>query len=182
MPCAAARWWWGPRAWTPSWSRRLGHLAGETAVLSAPNFGVGVNLLLGLVERAARALSWRRLRRGDHRGASRRKEDAPSGTALALGRAVAVGRGEELERVRRDGRSGRTGARSAGEIGFHACAAGMWWVSTPCISWAPVSASPSATWRRSRDLFAEGALVAARWLADRGPGRYTMAQVLGLDA
>jgi 4-hydroxy-tetrahydrodipicolinate reductase len=160
---------------------RLGRLAGETAVLSAPNFGVGVNLLLGLVERAARALPG-----GDYdveiiEAHHRRKEDAPSGTALALGRAVTAGRGEELERVRRDGRSGRTGARSAGEIGFHAVRGGDV-VGEHAVHF--LGARERITIghvAQSRDLFADGALVAARWLADRGPGRYTMAQVLGLD-
>ncbi len=157
---------------------RLDQLAGGTAVLVAPNFSVGVNLLLGLVERAARALA------ADaydveiveaHHG---RKEDAPSGTALALGRAAATGRGVPLEDVRRDGRSGRAGARPAGEIGFHALRGGGV-VGDHAVHFLGARERIVISHRaESRELFAEGALVAARWLAGQGPGRYTMAHVL----
>lgn len=160
----------------------LDRLAGEAAVLSAPNFGVGVNLLLSLVEKTARALSAARydveITEAHHGG----KEDAPSGTALALGRAVAVGRGAELERVRRDGRSGHTGPRAAGEIGFHALRGGEV-VGEHAVHFLGgrerIIISHVA---HDRDLFADGALVAARWLARKDPGRYTMADVLGLDS
>jgi 4-hydroxy-tetrahydrodipicolinate reductase len=159
----------------------LDQLAATAAVLSAPNFGVGVNLLLGLVEKAARALAARHYDVEIIEAHHARKEDAPSGTALALGRAVAVGRAEDLERIRRDGRSGRTGARPAGEIGFHALRGGEV-VGEHAVHFLGarerIVISHAA---QSRDLFADGALVAARWLARRDPGRDTMADVLGLD-
>jgi 4-hydroxy-tetrahydrodipicolinate reductase len=160
---------------------RLQRLTGEVAVLSAPNFGVGVNLLLGLVEKTARALGGAEydveIIETHHRG----KEDAPSGTALALGRAVAVGRGEELDRVRRDGRRGRAGARPAGEIGFHAVRGGAVVGEHAVHFLGARERIIIGHVAQSRDLFADGALVAARWLADREPGRYTMAHVLGLE-
>jgi 4-hydroxy-tetrahydrodipicolinate reductase len=160
----------------------LDRVAAMAAVLSSPNFSVGVNVLLGLVERAARALPPDRydveIVEAHHAG----KEDAPSGTALALGRAVAEGQGATLEDVRRDGRTGRTGARPRGEIGFHAVRGGGV-VGEHAVRFLGALEELVVEHRaRSRDLFAEGAVVAARWLAGREPGRYTMARVLGLDA
>jgi 4-hydroxy-tetrahydrodipicolinate reductase len=159
----------------------LDRVAATAAVLSSPNFSVGVNVLLGLVERAARVLPPDRydveIVEAHHAG----KEDAPSGTALALGRAVAEGRGATLEDVRRDGRTGRTGARPRGEIGFHAVRGGGV-VGEHAVRFLGALEELVVEHRaRSRDLFAEGAVMAARWLAGREPGRYTMARVLGLD-
>jgi 4-hydroxy-tetrahydrodipicolinate reductase len=165
----------------PPLETALDRLSAHAAVLTAPNFSVGVNLLLGLVERAARVLS------PDHYDVEiveahhARKEDAPSGTALALGRAVAAARDAPLERLRVDGRSGRPGARPVGEIGFHALRGGE--VAGEHIvhflgARERITLGHAA---QSRELFAEGALVAARWIAGRDPGRYTMGQALGLD-
>ncbi len=150
------------------------------AVLQAANFSVGVNLLLKLAEEAARALPPDRYDVEIVETHHRRKADAPSGTALALGRAVAAGRGTTLENVRRDGRSGQTGQRPAGEIAFHALRGGG----------VPGEHSVHFIGERERielghaaadrSLFAEGALEAARWIAGKQPGRYSMAQVLGL--
>jgi 4-hydroxy-tetrahydrodipicolinate reductase len=165
----------------PDVEGQLDRLAETAAVLSAANFSVGVNVLLGLVERAARVLPLDlydvEIVEAHHAG----KEDAPSGTALALGRAVAGARDVALDGVRRDGRSGRSGGRRAGEIGFHALRGGdvvgehtVHFIGTR----ERVTLGHAA---QSRDLFAEGALVAARWIAGRDPGRYTMAQALGLE-
>lgn len=159
---------------------RLDLLARSTAVLHAPNFSVGVNLLLGLVERAARALSAEAYDVEIVEAHHGQKEDAPSGTALALGRAVATGRGMSLEQVRRDGRTGRVGARPRGEIGFHSLRGGDV-VGEHAVHF--LGARERIVIRHAaegRDLFAEGALVAARWLAGRKPGRHTMADVLDL--
>lgn len=158
----------------------LDALAGTTAVLVADNFSVGVNLLLGLVERVARALPAEgydiEIVETHHRG----KEDAPSGTALALGRAAAAGRDGDLETVRVDGRSGRDGPRPAGEIGVHAVRGGGV-TGEHAVHFLgageQVTLSHAA---HSRELFADGALVATRWLAGKAPGRYTMKQVLEL--
>ena len=105
---------------------RPGRRAGERGCASsrrgspivwAPNMSVGVNLLLGLVEQVARTLDPGfdiEILEMHHR----HKVDAPSGTALALGRAAARGRGVELDEVAARGRDGITGARPAGDIGF----------------------------------------------------------------
>lgn len=160
--------------------RRLHDLSDATAVLVAANFSVGVNLLLGLVERAARALPADRYDIEVVEAHHRRKEDAPSGTALALGEAAARGRDTPLDGVRRDGRTGRPGPRPDGEIGFHALRGGDV-VGEHVVHFLGgrerVALSHSAM---SRDLFAEGALLAARWVATREAGWYGMDDVLGL--
>jgi 4-hydroxy-tetrahydrodipicolinate reductase len=158
---------------------RLGSAGRRSATLRAANFSVGVNLLLALAERAGAVLG------PDYdveivEAHHRRKVDAPSGTALALGESVAAGRGVDLARVRIDGRSGRPGARPSGEIGFHALRGGdvvgehrvMFIGERERVELAHVA--------QDRTLFAEGALRAAKWLAGKAPGEYTMRDVLGL--
>jgi 4-hydroxy-tetrahydrodipicolinate reductase len=153
--------------------------AQRSPVLQAANFSVGVNLLLALAERAAAVL-------GDDYDVEiveahhRRKVDAPSGTALALGDSVASGRGVWLGDVRVDGRGGRPGERPRGEVAFHAVRGGdivgehsvMFIGERERIELGHVA--------QDRALFAEGALRAARWLAGREPGAYSMRDVLGL--
>ena len=157
----------------------LDRAAARSAVLTAANFSVGVNVLLALVEQAARAL-------GDSYDVEiveahhRRKEDAPSGTALALGEAVAAGRGVDLSDVRRDGRSGRPGARPAGEIGFHALRGGSIVGEHDVMFVGELDRVEIVHRASDRALFAAGALRAAHWLAGRPAGRYGMRQVLGL--
>lgn len=159
----------------------LAALETQAAVLVAANFSPGVNLLLGLAERAARALPADRYDIEVVEAHHRRKEDAPSGTALSLGEAAARGRGESLPDRRRDGRSGRVGPRPAGEIGLHAVRGGGG-AGEHIVHFLGDEEQITLGHRaRSRDVFADGALTAARWLAGRSPGRYTMRQVLGLD-
>jgi 4-hydroxy-tetrahydrodipicolinate reductase len=157
-------------------------LSRHAALVRAANFGLGVNLLLALVERAARALpmhSWdTEIVEAHHRD----KADAPSGTALALGEAVARGRGQALDEVRRDGRSGRPGARPAGEIGFHSLRGGAVTGEHRVLFLGTSERIELSHLAESRALFADGALAAARWVAGRAPGRYTMADVLGLGS
>lgn len=153
----------------------------RSAVLVAANFSVGVNVLLDLARRAARALDGAGFDVEITEAHHRHKADAPSGTALALGRAVAEGRGARLEDVRRDGRSGVSGERPRGEIGFHALRGGeivgehevAFIGATERITLGHVASD--------RALFAEGALRAARWMAGKPAGSYTMADVLGLS-
>ena len=160
------------------------HLLDEASrsspVLVAANFSVAVNLLLVLAEQAARVLGPEydvEVVEAHHR----RKEDAPSGTALALGEAVALGRGVQLAAVRRDGRSGRPGARPEGEIGFHALRGGGVVGDHDVMFIGALDRVTLSHQAADRSLFAAGALRAARWLADRPAGRYTMRDVLGLD-
>jgi 4-hydroxy-tetrahydrodipicolinate reductase len=158
----------------------LDRAAERSAVLTAANFSLGVNLLLALVERAAGAL-------GDDfdveivEAHHRRKEDAPSGTALALGEAVAEGRGVPLDQVRRDGRTGRPGARPRGEVGFHSLRGGDVIGDHQVHFIGALERLEIAHRASDRSLFGAGAIHAARWLAGRDPGRYSMRDVLGLE-
>lgn len=164
----------------PGTEEQLRDLAGSAPVLVAANFSVGVNVLLGLVRSAAHALDAERYDIEIVETHHRHKEDAPSGTALALGEAAARGRNGNLDDLRRDGRSGRAGPRPSGEIGFHALRGGG----------VPGEHTVHLIGERERiilghtalhrDLFADGALLAARWVAERGAGWYGMGDVLGL--
>jgi 4-hydroxy-tetrahydrodipicolinate reductase len=160
--------------------RALNGAARGAAVLQAANFSIGVNLLLELARSAARVLGADAFDVEIVEAHHRHKADAPSGTALALGRAVAQARGRSLEDVRRDGRSGQGAERPTGEIAFHALRGGEI-VGEHEVHF--IGASERLTLRHvasDRALFADGALRAARWIAGREPGSYTMRDVLGL--
>lgn len=162
----------------------LDRLSHRAAVLVAPNFSIGVNLLLELVRNAAAALG------SDHYDIEiveqhhSRKVDAPSGTALALGAAAAQGRGRQLEELRPadSARGGRSGARAPGEIGFHAIRGGGVVGEHEVLFIGERERIRLGHDALDRALFADGALAAARWIAGRAPGRYTMTEVLGLES
>ncbi len=155
--------------------------AAEVGVVWAPNMSVGVNLLAELVRQAARVLGLdydAEIVETHHR----HKQDAPSGTALLLARAVAGGRDQSLEAVAVYGREGLTGARPAGEIGVHAVRSGAV-VGDHVVTLASETEILGFSHRAmTRDVFAAGALRAAAWVAGRPPGLYGMRAVLGLDA
>jgi 4-hydroxy-tetrahydrodipicolinate reductase len=157
----------------------LADLARVAPVLVAANFSLGVNLLLVLAETAARALGPGfdlEIVEAHHR----HKRDAPSGTALALARALAAGRGVELDTVLRTARSGDVGPRPDGEIGVVAVRGGDVIGDHTAFFLGEGERIELTHKAGSRDLFAAGALRAAVWLAGRPPGRYTMRDVLGL--
>jgi len=147
-------------------------------VLIAANTSLGVTLLTELVRAAARALPDEfdiEITEGHHR----HKKDAPSGTALALGRAAADGRGQSFDAVRGSPREGES-ARKAGEIGFSVIRAGDL-VGEHSVLFAGegerLTLGHQAT---DRVIFARGALKAAAWLVGRAPSRYRMIDVIGL--
>jgi 4-hydroxy-tetrahydrodipicolinate reductase len=159
--------------------RSIAELAPQTRCVIAPNMSVGVNVLLTLVTAAARAL-------GDEFDPEivevhhRLKVDAPSGTALALGRAVADALGRELSADARYGREGIVGKRGPREIGIMALRGGDV-VGDHTVLFAGAGERIELTHRaQSRDCLARGALRAALWVADKTPGRYDMMDVLGL--
>lgn len=155
--------------------------AKTVAIVRAGNFSLGVNMLIGLVEQAARALPAQTYDVEVFEAHHGRKVDAPSGTALMLGEAAARGRGVELSKVAKRGRDGITGARPAGEIGFSVMRAGGI-VGEHSVIFASdeeiLTLSHSA---RDRGLFARGAIAAARWASGRPPGAYDMQDVLGFS-
>jgi 4-hydroxy-tetrahydrodipicolinate reductase len=145
-------------------------------LLVAPNTSLGVTLLLDLVRRAAQALPRGydiEIVEAHHRG----KADAPSGTALALGEAAALGRDQTLGDAAAYARHGHTGARPPGQIGFGVLRGGdvvgeheVWFLGDG----ERLLLRHSAT---ERSVFARGALLAGEWLARRPAGRYAMRDV-----
>ena len=153
--------------------------ASQVAVVQAPNMSLAVNLLFRLTEQVAGIL--------DHdydieivEMHHRHKIDAPSGTALGLGRAAARGRGVSFDDVAKRGRDGVTGARTRGEIGLAALRGGDVTGEHSVIFAADGERLELAVRSSNRQTYARGAVQAARWAEGRGPGLYTMADVLGL--
>jgi 4-hydroxy-tetrahydrodipicolinate reductase len=155
--------------------------AQKIPVVMAPNMSLGVNVLFVLLEEAARALKNKGYDVEIIERHHRLKKDAPSGTAIGLGEAVARGYDWDLETVAVHGRSGISpDIRPDEQIGFHAVRGGDF-VGDHTVLFATggetVEFSHRAT---SRDTFAIGALRAAAWVAGRPAGLYTMKDVLGL--
>ena len=110
----------------------------------------------------------------------RQKVDAPSGTAVGMGRAVARGRGVNLADVTESGRDGHTGARKTGAIGFSALRGGQV-VGEHTLLFAGATEHIALTHRAfDRRAFASGAIQAALWVRGRKPGLYSMMDVLGM--
>lgn len=150
-------------------------------IVRAGNFSLGVNMLMGLVAQAARALPADAYDIEVFEAHHRRKVDAPSGTALMLGEAAAKGRGANLASVATRVRDGFTGPREDGEIGFSVMRGGGI-VGEHSVVFAAedeiLTISHSA---RDRSLFARGALAAAKWVAGKPSGNYDMQDVLGFN-
>ena len=157
----------------------INQAAGQIAVVRAGNYSLGVNMLMGLVRQAARALPAEAYDIEVFEAHHRRKVDAPSGTALMLGEAAAEGRGVQLPDVAVRVREGITGERRAGDIGFSVLRGGGG-IGEHSVSFVAdeeiLTLSHSA---RDRGLFAKGAVAAARWAAGRPAGAYDMQDVLG---
>jgi 4-hydroxy-tetrahydrodipicolinate reductase len=158
---------------------RLEAAARHCRIVRSGNMSLGVNLLAGLVRRAAAILGPDydiEILEMHHR----HKVDAPSGTALLLGRAAAQGRGIELEEHAVRVRDGHTGPRPEGAIGFASLRGGSV-VGDHTVTLAGEGERIELTHRaESRDVFARGALRAALWAFDKKPGLYDMSDVLGL--
>ena len=155
--------------------------ATRVPVVYAANFATGVNLVLAIAERLAAALPAESYDAEIVEMHHRQKVDAPAGTAIALGRAVAKGRGTTLEEAGREsGRDGHTGPRRTGAIGFAALRGGQV-VGEHTLLFAAASEQIALTHRSfDRRAYATGAVRAALWLRGRPPGLYGMADVLGL--
>jgi 4-hydroxy-tetrahydrodipicolinate reductase len=160
----------------------IARAAERVAIVRSGNFSLGVNLLLALVRQAAARLPAADYDIEVFEAHHRRKADAPSGTALMLGRAAAEGRAVELESVAVRGRDGITGPRPDNAIGFSVMRAGGIIGEHSVVLAAEDEILTLAHSARDRGLFARGALTAAAWVAGRPPGLYGMADVLGLPA
>jgi 4-hydroxy-tetrahydrodipicolinate reductase len=169
----------GTTGFSPEQKAAIGAAAERIGIVFAPNMSVGVTVMLKLLEAAAATL-------GPEYDAEvveihhRHKIDAPSGTALALGEAVARGRGIPLDGHGVFTRHGHTGERRRGDIGFATLRGGDLIGEHTVIFAGTGERIEIAHKSSSRANYAEGSLRAAHFLAGRGPGLYGMADVLGL--
>lgn len=156
--------------------QRISQAASQIAVLRAANTSLGVALLADLVERAARVLGpeWDIEICEIHH---RMKADAPSGTALMLGEAAALGRGDDLSAE--CGRSGTGLKRRLGAIGFASLRGGTVAGDHDVMFLGPEERITLSHRAESRIIFARGALAAVRFLAGKPAGIYSMRDVIG---
>jgi len=148
-------------------------------VVQSGNMSLGVNLLAALVKQVARALDEDfdiEIVEMHHRA----KVDAPSGTALLLGKAAAEGRAIDLAQRSVRSRDGQVGAREPGDIGFAALRGGTVTGDHSVVFAGPYERIELAHKAEDRMIFARGALKAALWARGRKPGHYSMTDVLGL--
>ncbi|MDN3614080.1 4-hydroxy-tetrahydrodipicolinate reductase [Vibrio gallaecicus] len=154
--------------------------AKEISIVMAPNYSVGVNLVFKLLEKAAKVM-------GDYSDVEiveahhRHKVDAPSGTAIGMGEAIAGAMGNNLNDVAVWSREGITGERTKDEIGFATIRAGDI-IGEHTAMFADIGERVEITHKATdRMTFANGAIKAAVWLNDKPAGFYTMTDVLGLN-
>lgn len=170
----------GTTGYSDDQKAQINKAAEDIAIVLAPNFSVGVNLSLKLLEMAAKVM-------GDSTDIEiieahhRHKVDAPSGTALRMGEVIANTLGRDLKECAIYGREGNTGERDAKTIGFSTIRAGDI-VGEHTVMFADDGERLEITHKASsRMTFANGAVRAAVWLADKDRGLYDMQDVLGLS-
>jgi 4-hydroxy-tetrahydrodipicolinate reductase len=169
----------GTTGFSAAQREEIATLARQAAILVAPNMSVAVTLAFSLLRTMAKAL-------GDDYDVEitevhhRYKKDAPSGTAVRMAEIVAEALGRDLRKVGVYGREGLPGERNAREIGVMSLRSGDV-VGEHTVSFGTLGERLELTHRaHSRDTFARGALRAVRWIAGRGPGLYSMHDVLGI--
>ncbi len=158
---------------------KIKEAAKSAVIVKSGNMSLGVNLLAALTRRVAKTLDSSfdiEILEMHHN----QKVDAPSGTALMLGRAAAEGRGIDLGKQSVRSRDGHTGARKAGDIGFATLRGGSVVGEHTVIFAGPAERIELVHKAEDRMIFAGGALHAALWARDQKPGLYSMADVLGL--
>ncbi len=178
--CAGKKVVIGTTGFTDVQKAEIANAAEDIAIVLAPNFSVGVNLSLKLLEMAAKVM-------GDYTDIEiieahhRHKVDAPSGTALRMGEVIANTLGRDLKDCAIYGREGNTGERNPKTIGFSTIRAGDI-VGEHTVMFADDGERLEITHKASsRMTFANGAVRAAVWLADKDHGLYDMQDVLGLS-
>jgi 4-hydroxy-tetrahydrodipicolinate reductase len=180
MAAAGKPWVLGTSGLSAQDEAAVAQAATRIPVVYAANFSSGVNLVIALAERMAAALPAETYDAEIVEMHHRQKVDAPSGTAVGMGRAVAHGRGTTLEAVMESGRHGHTGARKTGAIGFAALRGGQV-VGEHTLIFAAANEHIALTHRAfDRRAFAAGAVRAALWVIGRPAGLYSMMDVLGM--
>jgi 4-hydroxy-tetrahydrodipicolinate reductase len=158
---------------------KINDAAKAAVIVKSGNMSLGVNLLAALSKRVAKTLDQSfdiEILEMHHN----RKIDAPSGTALLLGRAAAEGRGIDLDKHSVRSRDGHTGARKPGDIGFVTLRGGTVVGEHTVMFAGPTERIELTHKAEDRMIFARGALHAALWARHRKPGLYSMMDVLGL--
>ena len=169
----------GTTGFSPADEDRIVGAAARAVIVKSGNMSLGVNLLAALVKRVAKTLDEEfdiEVLEMHHN----KKIDAPSGTALLLGRAAAEGRGIDVSKRGVFAREGHTGARKSGDIGFATLRGGSVVGEHNVIFAGPAERIELGHRAEDRMIFARGALKAALWGRGRKPGLYSMADVLGL--
>ncbi len=170
----------GTTGFTEEQKSQITAFSQDTAVVMAPNYSVGVNVMFTLLAKAAKVMGEDcdiEIIEAHHR----HKVDAPSGTALGMGEAIANAMGNQLSEVAVYSREGITGARTASEIGFATIRAGDI-VGEHTAMFADIGERLEITHKASdRMTFAKGAVRAAVWLGRQSSGFYTMQDVLNLN-
>ena len=164
----------GTTGLTPEEQSRVDAAAKSIPIVQSGNYSLGVNLLLGLVEQAAKVLGPEydiEVVEMHHR----HKKDAPSGTALMLAKAAQAGRGAGDFIF---GRQGDIGERPQGEIAIHALRGGSVVGDHTVMFAGEVERVELSHKAQSREAFAAGALKAVKWARGKAPGLYTMKDVL----
>lgn len=174
VPCAV-----GTTGFSAAQRKEIAALAERVGIVLAANFSVAVNVLFHLARTASRLLGpgFDAEILEIHHAA---KVDAPSGTALRIGEVVAEGRGQQLGDRAVLAREGQTGPRPPGAIGLQTLRGGDNPGEHTLMFVGGGERLELAHRSSTRDHFARGAVRAAAWLGDRGPGLYDMEQVLGL--
>jgi len=180
MAAAGKAWVLGTSGLSATDEAAVADAAKRIPVVYASNFSPGVNLVLALAERMGAALPANAYDAEIMEMHHRQKVDAPSGTAIGMGRAVAKGRGVKLEDVMISGRDGHTGARPSGAIGFAALRGGQV-VGEHTLIFAAATEHIVLSHRAfDRRAYATGAVNAALWVAGKPPELYSMMDVLGM--
>ncbi len=158
----------------------LAKAAQDTAIIYAANMSVGVNMLLALVEKAAKALGPKDWDIEIFESHHKHKVDAPSGTALAIGKAAAKGREVDHDEAAIRARDGITGERESGTIGYSVARGGDVVGEHTAYFYSEGERIELTHIATNRALFARGALRSAQWISDKSNGLYSMKDVLGL--
>lgn len=169
----------GTTGFSDSELKKISKAAKVIPIVLAPNMSVGVNLLFCLSQLVATTLKEDfdvEIIEKHHR----RKKDSPSGTAVRIAEVIATAKGLNLRKAARYGRCGDVGERTSSEIGIHAVRGGDY-IGEHTVLFAGEGETVEIGHRASdRNIFARGAVLAAKWVARAKPGLYNMQDVLGL--
>lgn len=153
--------------------------AGDTIpIVYAPNFSLGINILLNFAQKLGSLLSAQDFDVEITEMHHNKKIDCPSGTALALGEAIATGRNVDFDTVKRDERSGKVGRRPPGEIGLAAIRGGNVVGEHTAMFLGADESIVLKHEAHNRKVFARGAVFAGKWAMKQDPGLYSMRNIL----